>query len=264
MVLARLSRPGLFRSQQFQAAIKTSACAYSASSASSPSLERPPALRIMIMGPPGGGKGTISSRIVRDFGVTHLSSGDALRNQILSKTSLGLEADKHMKAGNLVPDDLMINLMLNELARNEGKSWLLDGFPRTVKQAERLNETFPLDIAINLDVPFDEIVERIKHRKVHLPSGRVYHDLFNPPKVTGIDDVTGEALVVRDDDKPESVMRRLQRYADSTQPLVDYYKSKRILYSFAGRESDVIYPQVQRFFTTYLEMHTKGKRDTSI
>eukprot|EP01136_Pigoraptor_vietnamica_P045689 Opistho-1_new@23956 len=223
-----------------------------------------PNLRVMIMGPPGGGKGTISSRIVRDFGVLHLSSGDALRNQILRKTDLGTEADKHMKAGNLVPDDLMINLMLNELKRCEGRTWLLDGFPRTVKQAERLNETFPLDIVINLDVPFDEIVERIKHRKVHLPSGRVYHDIFNPPKVPGVDDISGEKLVVRDDDKPEAVMRRLQRYADSTQPLIDYYKNKRVLYSFAGRESDVIYPQVQRFFNTFQQMNVKAKHDTAI
>ncbi|XP_060764463.1 GTP:AMP phosphotransferase AK3, mitochondrial isoform X2 [Neoarius graeffei] len=163
--------------------------------------------RAVIMGPPGSGKGTVSSRITESFGLQHLSSGDMLRAHIKAKS----------------------------------------GFPRTVTQAESLDSVFTVDTVINLDVPFDTIKERLTSRWVHLSSGRVYNIDFNPPRIPGLDDVTGEPLTQRDDDTPETVTRRLKAYENQTQPVLEYYRSKGVLETFSGTETNKIWPHVHTF-----------------
>lgn len=206
---------------------------------------------MVILGAPGSGKGTISSRIVRDFGLTHLASGDILRSHILNKTELGVTAQGYMKEGKLVPDDLMVNLIATQLANIKTSSWLLDGFPRTQPQAQALHQHQQLDLVLSLEVPDEVIIERIKGRWIHLPSGRTYHTEFNPPKVAGVDDVTGEALVQRVDDRPESVAQRLTHYASNTNPVKDFYTQLGLLQSFHGTESNEIWPRVHK----YLQIH---------
>ncbi|KAK3876568.1 hypothetical protein Pcinc_018663 [Petrolisthes cinctipes] len=207
---------------------------------------------MVILGAPGSGKGTISSRIVRDFGLTHLASGDILRSHILNKTELGTTAQGYMKEGKLVPDDLMVDLIASELAGLKGTSWLLDGFPRTKPQAQALHQHQQLDMVLNLEVPDEVIIERIKGRWIHLPSGRTYHTEFKPPKVAGVDDVTGEALVQREDDRAESVSQRLKLYATNTNPVKDFYAQLGILQAFHGTESNEIWPRVHRFLQNHI------------
>ena len=202
-------------------------------------------LHALILGPPGSGKGTIASRIVETFHLNHLSSGDLFRAQISKRTDIGLSAKKFIDKGTLVPDDVTVKLVLNELRALSNHSWLLDGFPRTIRQAESLTQCEQLDTVIHLDVPFQTIIDRIKERWVHLPSGRIYHNTFNPPQSPGKDDVTGEALVQREDDRPESVQRRLQLYQQETAPVLYHYKQKNILTSFSGTESNAIWPHVK-------------------
>ncbi|XP_074643217.1 GTP:AMP phosphotransferase AK3, mitochondrial-like isoform X2 [Tubulanus polymorphus] len=179
--------------------------------------------RAMITGPPGSGKGTISQRIIKDFDVFHLSSGDMLRHQ-LNSTVTGREAKKYIEKGHLVPDEIMIDMILAEIVSKRKKSWLLDGFPRTVIQAEALALAEPVDVVLNLDIPFDTIVDRIKGRWIHETSGRIYHTEFKPPKKSGLDDVTGEQLTQREDDKPETVFARLEQYKMMTEPVLNYYR----------------------------------------
>jgi len=200
------------------------------------------------MGPPGGGKGTLSSRLVKEFSLKHFSSGDALRGHITEGTQLGKEAKGFMDKGELVPDNLLVDVVLAHVVDVEAKTnrWLLDGFPRTVNQAKALDEAFSLDIVVNLDIPHEEIVERLRHRMVHLPSGRSYHRLWSPPKVEGKDDETGEELVVRDDDQPEAVRDRLRVYEENTRPVLDHYMRLDKAVSFAGTESNVIWPEMKR------------------
>lgn len=202
-------------------------------------------LHALIVGPPGAGKGTIASRIVKTFQLSHLSSGDLFRAQISKKTDVGLTAKDYIDKGSLVPDDVTVRLMLNELQTLSNQGWLLDGFPRTVKQAEALAESQQLDTVIHLDVPFKTIIDRIRQRWVHMPSGRIYHETFNPPKTPGKDDITGEPLEQREDDKPASVQKRLESYQQETAPVLEYYKKMKILTTFSGTESDVIWPHVQ-------------------
>lgn len=208
-------------------------------------------VKSLIMGAPGSGKGTISARIVKKYGFEHLSSGDKLRWNIENSTPLGVEVKQYLQAGTLVPDEVMIKFMTNELNQIE-KSWLLDGFPRTVSQAERLWKLQPINFALNLDVPFDVILERVKGRWIHLPSGRVYNTDFNAPKVAGKDDVTGEELVQRPDDKPEAVLKRLKIYQEMTEPVIQFYKNRGILEEFHGRTSDEIWPKVIQFLDNKL------------
>ncbi|XP_074809418.1 GTP:AMP phosphotransferase AK3, mitochondrial isoform X2 [Natator depressus] len=182
-----------------------------------------PLLRAVIMGPPGSGKGTVSSRIVKHFALKHLSSGDLLRDNLQRRTEVGVIAKTYIDQGQLIPDDIMTRLMLNELKNLHQYHWLLDGFPRTVPQAEALDETCQIDTVINLDVPFETIKQRLTARWIHPGSGRVYNLEFNPPKDVGLDDITREPLVQRDDDKPETVTKRLKAYEAQTKPVLDYY-----------------------------------------
>ena len=196
-----------------------------------------------------------------------MSSGDALRQQISMDTEIGRKAKAFMNEGKLVPDDVMVELMTTTLkdldANPETKNWLLDGFPRTVEQAATLDESFDLGLVMHLDVPDEEIVDRIRHRFVHLESGRVYHTLWNPPKVEGKDDVTGEPLIQREDDKEDVVRERLEKYRAVTVPIVERYTEKGVLCRFAGTESDVIYPGMHAFVQGWVIGSNMGAKHAS-
>ncbi|KAL7529110.1 hypothetical protein ACHAXR_002797 [Thalassiosira sp. AJA248-18] len=203
---------------------------------------------LLILGKPGGGKGTISGKILRDFSqFRHVSTGDELRQHVRNGTDLGKEAKNYMDAGCLVPDDVMIKMVMGDAveAVKTGQSLLLDGFPRTMEQAVALDKNLDVDLVINLCIPNETIIERISDRWIHPASGRVYNYSYKPPKVTGKDDETGEPLVQREDDKPESVLKRLQKYDEATSPLVRYYEEKGVIQTFRGTMSDVIYPEVK-------------------
>ncbi|XP_011504837.1 PREDICTED: GTP:AMP phosphotransferase AK3, mitochondrial [Ceratosolen solmsi marchali] len=210
------------------------------------------AFKAVILGAPGSGKGTISSRIVKQFNVNHISSGDKLRFHIANKTMLGKEVQRYLESGGLVPDETMIALISTEIVHIDNHNWLLDGFPRTVAQAEALQKIHPVSLVINVDVPDSVIIERIKNRWIHLPSGRVYNVGFNDPKVPGKDDVTGEPLSQRPDDRPEIVQARLREYASKTKPVIDYYKKRNILKSFVGKTTDSIWPDIQIYAKKHL------------
>src|ERR1700741_934395 len=185
-------------------------------------------MRLILMGPPGAGKGTQAHLIRAKFGIPQISTGDMLRAAVKAGTPLGKAAKKVMDAGQLVSDDIIMGLVkerLRELDCTPG--YLFDGFPRTIPQAEGLEATgVPIDYVLEIDVADEEIITRITGRRVHPASGRVYHVEFNPPKVRGKDDVTGEALVHRDDDREETVKKRLEVYRAQTRPLIDYYKRR--------------------------------------
>jgi len=204
----------------------------------------------LILGKPGGGKGTISGKILMDFPqFHHVSTGDLLRSHVRRGTKLGSEAAQFIKEGKLVADELMIDLVIEESTPflEKGESLLLDGFPRTVVQARALEESVHVNMVVNLDIPNETIIERLTDRWIHEPSGRIYSYSYKPPKVKGIDDKTGEPLVQRHDDKPETVQARLELYDESTSPLVHYYERNGVLKSFHGTQSDVIYPEVKKW-----------------
>ncbi len=182
-------------------------------------------MRLILLGAPGAGKGTQANFICQKYGIPQISTGDMLRAAVKAGTPLGLEAKKVMDAGGLVSDDLIINLVKDRIAQSDcAKGFLFDGFPRTIPQAEAMKAAgVKLDYVLEIDVPFDAIIERMSGRRSHPASGRTYHVKFNPPKVEGKDDVTGEPLVQRDDDKEDTVKKRLDVYSSQTRPLVDYY-----------------------------------------
>ena len=182
-------------------------------------------MRLILLGPPGAGKGTQAGFITEHFGIPQISTGDMLRAAIRAGTPLGLEAKKVMDAGKLVSDDIIIGLVQDRLQQPDcAKGYLLDGFPRTIAQADALKAAqVAIDHVLEIDVADVEIVTRMSGRRVHPASGRTYHVKFNPPKVDGQDDVTGEPLIQRDDDKAETVQKRLEVYRQQTLPLVAYY-----------------------------------------
>ncbi|PWN88149.1 ADK-domain-containing protein [Acaromyces ingoldii] len=254
----------------------------SKSQSQSQSQPPPPPLRGLIIGSPGSGKGTLSSRLLAAAPSIHyLSGGDLLRAHISQRTELGKQAEQVIRDGGLMPDETMMNMIRTELERQQSDeaaassstsakmSTLLDGFPRTRRQAEMLDESLlrtgsdagpPVNLVLHLDVPDDVVMSRILDRWIHEPSGRTYNDRFNPPKVKGHDDVTGEALVKRVDDSPETIKARLQSFRKSTQPMIDYYRRQsdeaqaragaeakpRPLYvCFTGTSSDEIWPRLR-------------------
>ncbi|NOL49722.1 adenylate kinase [Pelistega europaea] len=184
-------------------------------------------MRLILLGPPGAGKGTQASFITQKYGIPQISTGDMLRAAVKAQTPLGIEAKKVMDAGKLVSDDIIIGLVKDRLAQPDcANGYLFDGFPRTIPQADALKEAgIKLDYVVEIDVPSEAIIERMSGRRIHPESGRSYHIKFNPPKVEGKDDVTGEPLIQRDDDKEETVRKRLDVYQEQTRPLVDYYSS---------------------------------------
>ncbi|KAM4053627.1 GTP:AMP phosphotransferase AK3, mitochondrial isoform 1-T1 [Anomaloglossus baeobatrachus] len=214
--------------------------------------------RAVIMGPPGSGKGTISDRIVKHFALKHLSSGDLLRLNIQKKTEIGILAKSYIEQGQLVPDDVITRLIVQELNNFGDHNWLLDGFPRTVPQAQALDKAHQIVTVIDLNVPFQTIRDRLTARWIHAGSGRVYNTEFNPPKVSGIDDVTGEPLIQREDDKPETVTKRLNAYEALTRPVLEYYKNKGVLETFSGTETNKIWPHVHSFLQTKLPGASQG------
>jgi len=182
-------------------------------------------MRLILLGPPGAGKGTQASYITSAYGIPQISTGDMLRGAIKAGTPLGLAAKKVMDSGNLVSDDIIVALVLERLkAADCAGGYLFDGFPRTLPQAEAMkNAGVAIDYVLEIGVPDSAIVERMGGRRVHVASGRTYHVKFNPPKVAGRDDVTGEDLIQRDDDREETVKNRLAVYHAQTEPLVAWY-----------------------------------------
>lgn len=185
-------------------------------------------MRIILLGAPGAGKGTQAQFLMAKFGIPQISTGDMLRAAIKAGTELGKKAKEVMDAGQLVSDELIIGLVKERIAQEDCKAgFLLDGFPRTIPQADAMKENgVDVDSVIEFDVPDEVIVERMGGRRVHAGSGRVYHIVYNPPKVEGKDDETGEELSIRPDDEEETVRKRLGIYHEQTKPLVDYYKKE--------------------------------------
>ena len=182
-------------------------------------------MRLILLGAPGAGKGTQATFICQKYGIPQISTGDMLRAAVKAGTPLGLEAKAVMAAGALVSDELIINLVKERLTQPDcANGFLFDGFPRTIPQADAMKAAgVALDYVLEIDVPFEAIIERMSGRRSHPASGRTYHVKFNPPKVEGLDDLTGEPLIQRDDDKEETVKKRLEVYSAQTRPLVQYY-----------------------------------------
>ncbi len=183
-------------------------------------------MRLILLGGPGAGKGTQANYIKDKYSIPQISTGDMLRAAVKAGTDLGKEAKGYMDAGGLVPDEVIIGLVKERIKEPDcEKGFLFDGFPRTIPQADAMKDAgVPIDAVVDIHVPDEEIIKRMSGRRAHLASGRTYHVIFNPPKVEGKDDATGEPLVQRDDDKEDVVKKRLDVYHEQTEPLIDYYK----------------------------------------
>ncbi|MBO4902231.1 MAG: adenylate kinase [Lachnospiraceae bacterium] len=197
-------------------------------------------MKIIMLGAPGAGKGTQAISIAEKYGIPHVSTGDLFRSNISNKTELGMEAKSYMDAGKLVPDALTVRMLLDRVSKEDCKNgYVLDGFPRTIAQAEVLEAEVKklgeqIDFAIDVEVPDENIVKRMSGRRACLKCGATYHIVHVPPKQEGICDQCGEALVLRDDDAPETVLKRLNVYHEQTQPLIDFYKARNILHEVDG------------------------------
>ena len=197
-------------------------------------------MRIIMLGAPGAGKGTQAKKIAEKYGIPHISTGDIFRANIKNGTELGKKAKTYMDQGLLVPDELTCDLVVDRIQQPDAKNgYVLDGFPRTIPQAECLTDALSklgskIDYAIDVDVPDENIVKRMGGRRACLNCGATYHIVYNPPKKEGICDVCGQQLVLRDDDKPETVKKRLDVYHDQTQPLIEYYKKAGVLAEVDG------------------------------
>ena len=183
-------------------------------------------MKIILLGPPGAGKGTQAEVISNELKIPHISTGDILRESIRNKTSLGEEAKKIMDQGKLVSDEIILGIIKERVSKDDCKfGFLFDGFPRTIGQADGLkNLNINIDLVLEISLSDEVIISRMSGRRIHLSSGRSYHIEFNPPKVEGKDDLSGEDLIQRDDDKPETVLARLEVYKDQTNPLINYYQ----------------------------------------
>ena len=200
-------------------------------------------MKIIMLGAPGAGKGTQAKMIAEKYGIPHVSTGDIFRANIKNGTELGMEAKKYMDQGQLVPDELTVKILLDRVAQDDCKNgYVLDGFPRTIPQAEALDAGIgkineKMDYAIDVDVPDENIVNRMSGRRACLNCGATYHLISIPPKVEGICDRCGSEIVLREDDKPETVQKRLKVYHEQTQPLIDYYSKKGVLAEVDGTQS---------------------------
>ena len=201
---------------------------------------------IVLLGPPGSGKGTQGEKLSDEFGYTRLSTGDMLREAVRNGTDLGKKAKEYMDSGALVPNDLIIGLMKEKIAQAKG-GVILDGFPRTVEQADALAEQLDVDLALNLDVADEELINRLTKRRSCPDCNAVYHLIYNPPKTEGVCDKCGAKLYQRDDDKEETVLNRLKVYRENTMPLIDYYAKKGTLVTIEGVGSiDEIFAKVEK------------------
>jgi adenylate kinase len=200
-------------------------------------------MRLILLGGPGAGKGTQANFIKDKYRIPQISTGDMLRAAIKAGTELGKKAKGFMDSGGLVPDEVIIGLVKERIKEADcQKGFLFDGFPRTIPQADAMKDAgVSIDAVVDIDVPDTEIIKRMSGRRVHLASGRTYHITFNPPKVEGKDDVTGEALIQRDDDQEETVRNRLDVYHAQTEPLIDYYKS----WESSGESAAPIYIRIE-------------------
>ena len=202
-------------------------------------------MRILLIGPPGGGKGTQAKFIVDNLKIPQISTGDMLRDHVNNKTPLGIEAKSYMRNGDLVPDSTILNMMKHRLNSDDCcNGYILDGFPRTIPQAVGLdgllnNLKQTLDIVVVIDVPDDSIVKRMSGRRLHPSSGRIYHVIYDPPKKEGFDDTTEEKLIIREDDQEETVRKRLEIYHELTSPLINYYDKKGLIKKVDGNQ-DII------------------------
>ncbi len=200
-------------------------------------------MKIIMLGAPGAGKGTQAKRIAKKYGIPHISTGDIFRANIKEGTELGLKAKEYMDQGLLVPDEVTIGMLLDRIHQADCKNgYVLDGFPRTIPQAESLNKALAdmgeaIDFAIDVDVPDENIVNRMGGRRACLKCGATYHVEYAAPKADGVCDACGSGLVLRDDDKPETVQKRLTVYHDQTQPLIEYYKGQGVLHSVDGTQA---------------------------
>ena len=199
-------------------------------------------MKIVMLGAPGAGKGTQAKKIAGKYGIPHVSTGDIFRANIKNGTKLGMQAKAYMDAGNLVPDEITIGMLLDRIHEEDSeKGYVLDGFPRTIPQAESLTAALKergesIDYAIDVDVPDENIIRRMSGRRACLSCGATYHIVYNAPKKEGVCDQCGEPLVLRDDDKPETVQNRLNVYHRQTQPLIDYYKKEGVLAQVDGTQ----------------------------
>jgi adenylate kinase len=208
-------------------------------------------MKIIMLGAPGAGKGTQAKMIAEKYSIPHVSTGDIFRANIKNGTELGKQAKEYMDAGKLVPDELTVKILLDRVAQDDCKNgYVLDGFPRTIPQAEVLEDALnklgdKIDFAINVDVPDENIVRRMSGRRACLKCGATYHIEHIPPKQEGICDTCGSELVLRDDDKPETVQNRLKVYHDQTQPLIDFYTERNILKTVDGtRDMKVVFDDI--------------------
>ena len=199
-------------------------------------------MKILLIGPPGGGKGTQAKKISSKYNIPQISTGDMLREHVKNLSPLGIQAKEFMDSGELVPDNLILEMMKKKLSDNECQNgYILDGFPRTLPQAEGLDKILDqinskLNKVIIIEVNDSTIIDRMSGRRVHKNSGRIYHIKFNPPKNEGLDDITNEPLSIREDDKKETVKNRLEIYHDITKPLINYYNKKNILFKVNGED----------------------------
>jgi adenylate kinase len=197
-------------------------------------------MRLIMLGAPGAGKGTQAAKVAESLHIPHISTGDIFRANIKNGTELGKKAKAFMDAGKLVPDELTCDLVADRLAQSDcSEGFILDGFPRTIPQAEALEEVLKklgtkIDYAVNIDVPDEAIVSRMSGRRACVGCGATYHIVYNPPKTENVCDVCGQTLILRDDDKPETVQTRLKVYHDQTQPLIDFYSGKGALVTVDG------------------------------
>ena len=187
-------------------------------------------MKMVFLGPPGAGKGTLAAKAKDYYNIPHISTGDLFRANIKNETELGKQVKAILASGGLVPDSITIEMVRNRLQEEDCKQgFILDGFPRTIPQADALATMTTLDAVVNMDISNEEVISRLSGRRMCPSTGRIYHILFNPPKVAGKDDETGEDLIQRDDDKEEAIKHRLEVYTAQTQPLIDYYRVKGIL-----------------------------------
>ncbi|MBS5607176.1 adenylate kinase [Clostridium sp. AF18-27] len=199
-------------------------------------------MKIIMLGAPGAGKGTQAKKIAAKYQIPHVSTGDIFRANIKNGTELGMKAKSYMDAGGLVPDEITIGMLLDRIHEADCENgYVLDGFPRTIPQAESLTEALAgmdekIDYAVNVDVPDENIISRMSGRRACLNCGATYHIVYNPPKQEGVCDVCGDKLVLRDDDKPETVQKRLSVYHDQTQPLIEYYEKAGVLKQVDGTQ----------------------------
>jgi adenylate kinase len=222
----------------------------------------PAELNLVLVGPPGAGKGTQASRLIKDFDLPFIATGDILRQNVKDGTELGIKAKEFMDKGELLPDDLVVDLIMDRLAQDDAKSgFILDGFPRTVPQAEALDAAMTaadrkLSAVMVIEVPDEDLIDRLSGRRVNPTTGRTYHIKFDPPKHEGVDDVDGTKLIQRDDDKPETIANRLKVYHDQTAPVIGYYEhesaeNKALVRRIDGtRDPDEVYRHIRALVAT--------------